>query len=115
MLTGLSVDDAATAHKAATASGGVSVMEPQEVSDKASGDTAVLSEVRAYGDVVLRFVSGSYSDAHLPQFIAVEPEGSTFGLQRLDHCVGNVPELFEVTDYLMAITGGLLRSLDASM
>lgn len=111
MLAGLSVDDAATAHKAATANGGVSVMEPQEVSDKASGDTAVLSEVKAYGDVVLRFVSGPYSDAHLPRFIAVEPEGSTFGLQRLDHCVGNVPELFEVTDYLMAITGGLLRSL----
>eukprot|EP00892_Ulva_mutabilis_P002238 jgi/Ulvmu1/12014/UM083_0027.1 len=102
---GISVRDAAVAHEVSTANGGKSVLNPETVIDKASGKEVVMSEVHAYGDVVLRFVSGCCDRTHLPGFEAVKPEGVSFGLQRLDHCVGNVPELFAVADYLMAITG----------
>lgn len=114
VFAGLAVGDAATAHQVATANGGVSTLEPQEVSEKVSGYKAVLSEVKAYGDVVLRFVSGTCHEHRLPGFVAVQPEGPTFGLQQLDHCAGNVPNLWEVADHLKAITGVLLTSVSRS-
>lgn len=73
--------------------------------------TSIVSEVHAYGDVVLRFVSGDFKGPFLSTFTAVEPQGESYGLQRLDHCVGNVPKLFDVTDYLMGITGAFFHLL----
>lgn len=105
LIAGITVENAVVAHEVATSNRGESVTKPKTMFDKESGREMVLSEVHAYGDVVLRFVSGSFTEPHLPGFIAVQPEGVSYGLQRLDHCVGNVPELFAVTDYLMAITG----------
>ena len=83
----------------------MSVLEPVELTDKATGKCSTVSEVKAYGEVVLRFVSGDFAGPFLPNFEEVDIEPYSFGLQRIDHCVGNVPELFEVTDYLMKITG----------
>lgn len=111
--------DAAEAHQVAIANGGVSVVAPEEVNDKASGDKALLAEVQAYGDVVLRFVSGAGDRHHLPGFVSVEREGPTFGLQRIDHCFGNVPDMSAVVQQIMAITGVLLslllRGIDAML
>lgn len=59
-LAGIRVEDAAAAYVAATASGGVGVLEPQTLADSASGTEAVVAEIRLFGDCVLRFVSGSY-------------------------------------------------------
>lgn len=96
-------DDASKAHDVAVQNGAKSVLAPQTLATEAG--TTVVSEVHAYGDVVLRFVSGDFKGPFLSTFTAVEPQGESYGLQRLDHCVGNVPKLFDVTDYLMAITG----------
>lgn len=54
------MEDAAQAHQKATANGAVSRVEPVTLKDEASGTEQVVSEVHLYGDVVLRFVSGSY-------------------------------------------------------
>ena len=59
-MAGVLVEDAAEAHQKATAHGAVSVVEPVKLRDEASGTEQVVSEVNLYGDVVLRFVSGSY-------------------------------------------------------
>ena len=91
-----------------TANGAVSMLPPATLRSAAEADAApaVVSEVKAYGDVALRFVSGAFAGPFLPGFEAIhEPAAHSYGLQRLDHCVGNAPELFDVTDYLMKVTG----------
>ncbi len=57
---GVLVEDAADAHEKATANGAVSRLEPVTLKDEESETEQVVSEVLLYGDVVLRFVSGSY-------------------------------------------------------
>lgn len=59
---GLLVEDAADAYEEATANGGVGVLPPTRLEDVegGAGGGAVISEVKLYGDVVLRFVSGDY-------------------------------------------------------
>jgi 4-hydroxyphenylpyruvate dioxygenase len=54
---------------------------------------------------VLRFVSGDFIGPFLPNYEAVQSTKHCFGLQRIDHCVGNTDNLFEVTDYIMKMTG----------
>lgn len=88
--------------------GGIGVQPPTRVIDRSGRGEAVISEVKAYGDVVIRFVS--FGDGHagdeaisatfLPNFEDVEQnarrvEDSNFGLQRADHIVGNVWDLVE--------------------
>lgn len=102
---GLQVEDAAEAHRISTANGAISVAPPSTLVDKATGRTKVVSEVVAYGDVVMRFVSGDFPGPFLPGYEAVDAPRISYGLQRLDHAVGNVPRLFDVTDYLAAATG----------
>ena len=68
----------------------------------------MISEVQAYGDVVLRFVSGDFEGPFLPNYAPVDAPYHCYGLQRMDHCVGNAPRLFEVTDYLSKMLGALL-------
>jgi len=59
-IAGVLVQDAAEAHKQATLHGARSVLEPTTLKDEASSSEQVVSEVELYGDVVLRFVSGSF-------------------------------------------------------
>ncbi|KAL0545955.1 hypothetical protein IC582_015859 [Cucumis melo] len=80
---------------------------------------AVLSEVHIYGDVVLRYISyknpvsgdngeNKPDDWFLPKFEAMEETASfplDFGIRRLDHAVGNVPELGPAVSYLKGFTG----------
>ncbi|KAI4305947.1 hypothetical protein L6164_029272 [Bauhinia variegata] len=80
-------------------------------------DRVVVAEVRLYGDVVLRYVSykdpSQLSDPNpgswfLPKFEPVEELSSyplDFGIRRLDHAVGNVPELAPMVAYLKEFTG----------
>ncbi len=42
------------------ANGGIGVLPPTTLRDDATGTEQVVSEVVAYGDVVLRYVSGSF-------------------------------------------------------
>ena len=54
------MDDARQAYETATANGAEGVQPPTELRDSASGTEALVSEIRAYGDCVLRFISGSF-------------------------------------------------------
>ncbi|KAH7578444.1 hypothetical protein ACOSQ2_000296 [Xanthoceras sorbifolium] len=79
---------------------------------------AVISEVHLYGDVVLRYVSyrDDKSDTNndvgsfvfLPGFESTDELSSfplDYGIRRLDHAVGNVPELGPAVSYVKGFTG----------
>jgi len=106
------VVDAVIAHDRAVAGGATSFAAPH--TDEATG--VVMSEVRLYpdSDVALRFVSGDKLDElpFLPGYTAstasesspAAPPGN-YGIQRVDHVVGNVPDLLSTIDYMAAATG----------
>lgn len=58
--TGIRVDDAQEAFEVSTANGAEGVLRPTQLRDEASGTSALVSEIRAYGDCVLRFISGDF-------------------------------------------------------
>lgn len=58
-----------------------------------------------FGDVVIRWQSGSFTGDFLPNYEPTPSPPITYGLQRIDHAVSNVPNLFEGVDYLMNATG----------
>lgn len=104
---GLLVDDAAAAYVACTAAGGQGITPPHTLTS--SGDNtkrSVVSEVRLYGDVVLRFVSNhGFEGEFLPSYQPTSSSNELFGLQRIDHVVGNVPKLLETCEYIVNMTG----------
>ncbi|CAN4084557.1 unnamed protein product [Withania somnifera] len=90
----LEVENAHSAFATSVSHGAKPVAEPVTLNDE-----IVLAEVHLYGDVVLRFVS----------FELVEGTASyqelDYGIRRLDHAVGNVPELGPVVEYIKRFTG----------
>jgi 4-hydroxyphenylpyruvate dioxygenase len=102
---GIRVDDARQAYETATANGAEGVLPPTQLRDENGGGASVVSEIRAYGDCVLRFVSGDYQGPYLPNFEAVDSRQESYGLRRLDHAVGNVHKMAETVNYLRAATG----------
>ena len=54
------MDDAREAYETATANGAEGVLPLTELRGSGSGGSALVSEIRAYGDCVLRFVSGDF-------------------------------------------------------
>lgn len=139
---GISVGDAKEAYEVSVANGGVGVLSPKTLTDAASGKSLVVSEVKLYGDVVIRWVSGDFDGPYMPGYEAVEsgpdvrcassssssclpldawstrltlaaclctsvrpPLQLSIGIQRFDHCVGNVPKLIEAVEYVMGFTG----------
>eukprot|EP00878_Enallax_costatus_P016232 GHUV01017025.1.p1 GENE.GHUV01017025.1~~GHUV01017025.1.p1 ORF type:complete len:376 (+),score=123.06 GHUV01017025.1:262-1389(+) len=102
---GLIVDDAANAYEVSVANGAKGVRKPTKLDDGAGG-SAVVSEVNIYGDVVLRYISGRWQGPYLPGYTATPDEPKiSYGLQRLDHAVGNVPKLIEQVEHIMGFTG----------
>ncbi|CAN1123164.1 4-hydroxyphenylpyruvate dioxygenase [Linum perenne] len=108
----IEVEDADLAFRTSVAHGAKPSAEPAVLDGR-----AVVAEVELYGDVVLRYVSyknprnsaDSGPDTwFLPKFEAVE-EASAFpldyGIRRLDHAVGNVPELGPAVAYVKEFTG----------
>lgn len=109
------VEDADEAFRV-SASHGARPMSPPIVLD---GRTT-LAEVHLYGDVVLRYVSYNSSNPNhrdfdapdswfLPGFEPVDQISSypllDLGLRRLDHAVGNVPDLSSAISYVKSFTG----------
>ncbi len=102
----LTCSDAAEAYKVSTANGAVGVLEPVTLVDRFTGKSRVMSEVKLVDDVVIRWLSGDYEGPVLPNYEAVPvTKSKTFGLERIDHIVNNVPKLFEAVDYIMNATG----------
>ena len=104
---GILCDDAAAGHAAAVANGGVSALAPQTLRDATSPGHCVIAELRLYGDAVLRLVSkhDGYNGPFLPNYAAVQSPPVTYGIQRIDHIVGNVPSLLEAVNYIARMTG----------
>ena len=118
---GLEVKDAQAAFEKSVANGAISVLEPTMV-PTCTGQTkkgatlkgCQIAEVQLYDDVVLRYVSypeGSVKDPSMPFLPHLAPsEGSmskrpTFGIRRIDHAVGNVPDLLEAHNRIKGFTG----------
>ncbi|OQR84335.1 4-hydroxyphenylpyruvate dioxygenase, partial [Thraustotheca clavata] len=101
----ISVDDAAQAYEISLKNGAVGVCAPKTSKDAATGQTMVISEVKLYGDVVLRYVSGDYKGRYIPGYENVEGPEVSIGIERLDHAVGNVPNLVEAVQYVCDFTG----------
>ncbi|PPD98729.1 hypothetical protein GOBAR_DD04255 [Gossypium barbadense] len=76
----IEVGDAETAFTTSVTHGALPFSPPTPL-----GDVATIAEVKLYGDVVLRYVN--------------------YGLRRLDHAVGNVPELGPAVSYVKSFTG----------
>ena len=74
---GIRVDDARQAFEVSTANGAEGVLPPTELQDCNSNTSAVVSEVRAYGDCVLRFISGTFQvgqpRCYVPPSMLMEP------------------------------------------
>ena len=109
---GLLVKDAAKAFDASVVNGAVPVLEPTLVEAcpaQAGGVPCTMAEVELYGDVVLRYVSyESKPDPKLPFLPHLAPVASrrtTYGLQRIDHAVGNVPNLQQALERVATFTG----------
>jgi len=103
---GLLVEDATQAYAAATAAGGEGVTPPHTLEDASQGGKVVIAEVKLYGEVVLRLIqTDGYSGPFLPKYEEASCTAETFGIQRMDHVVGNVPNLLETAEYIMNMTG----------
>lgn len=125
---GLQVLDAKAAFEDAVANGATPVLEPTLMptclGQKNSGVSlggCNIAEVSLYGDVVLRFVSNVASEEeeeegtakaqrvpflpHLSPTKGKIAERETYGIHRIDHAVGNVPNLQEALTHVSGFTG----------
>jgi 4-hydroxyphenylpyruvate dioxygenase len=103
------VTDAAKAYEECIRHGGQAAMAPRRLACPKGGGAVVVAEVRAYGDVVLRFVSreDGFEGLFLPGYEYTPPprRALNYGLERVDHAVGNVWDLIEAVDYMAGMTG----------
>ncbi|GAB2215227.1 hypothetical protein Droror1_Dr00019608 [Drosera rotundifolia] len=109
----IEVSDADLAFSVAVANGA----RPSSAPIALGGGRVTIAEVELYGDVVLRFVSyrnpsgldrssDDPGEWFLPGFVKVEGvEEVDFGIRKLDHAVGNVPELAPAVEYVKRFTG----------
>ncbi|KAL7551952.1 hypothetical protein ACHAWF_015877, partial [Thalassiosira exigua] len=120
---GVEVKDVAAAYEAAIANGAIEVLEPTAVSSASGGRGCDVAELKLYGDVVLRLVGFHDAPAsangvnesdedsptpflpHLAPHPAARKGKPTYGLSRVDHAVGNVPDLLSAQRYVQSFTG----------
>nr|XP_043632326.1 4-hydroxyphenylpyruvate dioxygenase [Erigeron canadensis] len=104
------VEDAEIAYSVSIAHGA----KPSSAPVTLGNNDVVLAEVKLYGDVVLRYVSFKNTNYDvttnfLPGFEPVDATSSfhelNYGIHKLDHAVGNVPELAPAVDYVKSFTG----------
>ena len=107
---GIRVDNSQDAHDISVKNGATSVVAPYTQVDKITGKSMTISEIAYFGDTVLRWVSGDFDGPMLPNYAPSPMAGLkdgivSYGLQRLDHAVSNVPSLFAAVDKVMAEIG----------
>jgi 4-hydroxyphenylpyruvate dioxygenase len=128
---GLEVVDAKAAFDASVANGATPVLEPTflptcagQVKNGVESTGCHIAEVSLYGDVVLRYVSYASQDGKasknentsmtgakqpfLPHLAPVEGamrSRESFGIYKIDHAVGNVPNLQEAYSRVQKFTG----------
>ena len=85
------VDDATATYDAALDRGALSAAAPEELTDDHGSVTT--AAIRAYGDVIHRFVEpGGYDGVFLPGFRPAPIDDPGVGLRRIDHLVANVED-----------------------
>lgn len=103
---GIQVDDATEAFEVSVANGAIPVVPPRTLVDEATKATVVVSEVRLYGDVSLRYISKhGYTGVYLPGYEDVQSPPISYGIKRIDHIVGNTPKLVDAVNYIAKFTG----------
>ena len=91
------VDDCRHVYSEAIKRGAKSAREPTVLEDEHG--QVVIAAVKTYGDTIHSFIERkNYKGFFLPGFVASEPDPITkllpkIGLQFVDHCVGNQPDL----------------------
>lgn len=107
------------AFEASVENGAIPVLPPTTLTEAVDGKVSslIIAEVKLYGDVVLRYVSPCssssdaelgrpYSGPYLPKYQPVlDAPLISYGITRLDHAVGNVPDLAEAVKYVSGFTG----------
>ena len=89
----IEVTDARAAYAAALARGATGVREPEVIEDEHG--SIVVASIVTYGDTLHSFVDrGGYRGAYWPGYstdnLPADPAGGSVGLQKIDHCVGNL-------------------------
>ena len=122
---GIEVLDAKTAFDNSVSNGAWPMLEPTFIpacagylkelgidEDKDGLHGCTISEVELYGDVVLRYISfpTKNTSSALPFLPHLAPHSSknkksTYGIKRIDHAVGNVPDLLTTQNYISSFTG----------
>ncbi|GAB4842876.1 hypothetical protein Ancab_012855 [Ancistrocladus abbreviatus] len=108
----IEVEDADIAFSTSVANGARPSSPPMLLDNR-----VLLAEIQLYGDVVLRYISyknpnpnsSNPDEWFLPMFAPMDKDSYCpaldFGIRRLDHAVGNVPELGPAVDYVKKFTG----------
>ena len=103
---GIIVKDAKEAHDISVANGAISILPPTELHDEKHASSMILSEIKLYGDTVIRWISGDFNGSYLPGYEETPGDiNAHLGLLRIDHIVGNVPNLFDAIDYIVNAIG----------
>ncbi|CAI7812317.1 unnamed protein product [Closterium sp. NIES-54] len=106
---GVRVEDVEAAYQTSVNNGAISICPPVTVTDikpNGQGGSVTIAEVTLYGDTVLRFVNlKSFSGPFLPAFEAASNQVMSYGIFRVDHVVGNVPNLADVVRYVKGFSG----------
>jgi 4-hydroxyphenylpyruvate dioxygenase len=99
------VDSATKAYEACVANGGEGITKPTKLTD-ANGELTY-SEVTYYNQVKFRWIEGreSYKGNFIPGYKDESRAPYTYGLQRIDHVVSNVPCVTDVTEHLTKMLG----------
>ena len=71
--------DAAIAYKESVAHGAIGASEPRTVIDKATGLEQTVSEIKYFGDTVIRWISGSFAGPALANYESVTSLDTSFG------------------------------------
>jgi 4-hydroxyphenylpyruvate dioxygenase len=99
------VEDADAAFREAVARGAAPEWEPRDVSD--AHGTVRWGAVRTYGDTIHSLISNvDYEGPFLPGFVEKHVHGPDFGIETVDHVVGNV-ELGEMETWASWYAGVL--------
>jgi 4-hydroxyphenylpyruvate dioxygenase len=103
------VEDVPATFNTMVANGGIVMMPPVAVWDKdSSKGYAVMAEISLYGEVALRLLDTSnFKGAFLPNFQDVVEPGArvgAYGINRIDHIVGNVHNMKKTCDYIKEMT-----------
>ena len=109
---GVAVSNVNKSHEILVENGAETVLSPTSISDQ-HGQVCI-SEIKLYGDVVLRLIENiSYKGHFLPNFqdLKCNKKIGRYGINRFDHIVGNVWSLRDNMERIKRMTVSLLIKL----